>query len=445
MVKETGCGISPGGGAPAGGRGRARDRRLGRRRHVVDRGRIAARRRAPSKARGRELWDWGIPTAAAVGVAAADAVPGAGIDVVASGGIRSGLDVARALALGARAGRAGAAGAARGAARAGATAARRSSAQVIDGVRAAVLLAAWRRARDLATAPRVITGELAAWLAQRPVVTVTDRPGRRRRPGRGFGHGKVILVGEHAVVYGHAGAGGRALARDRGRRRAPGSGPPARAGLGPRGDARATAAPSGGALAAIAARGSERRRSTSTPTRRIPSRAGLGSSAALAVAVARAAAAACGARDGDGAIDAAVDDGRGGLPRQPVGDRRGRRARAAAPDGSRAPTGWRPVPVLPGDHGCASGCRAARATPPAQVAAVARLRDAAVGGRRASWRCSGELADDAAARAGQGRRRRPGADLRRRARPAGGAARVVARARRAGAQRRAPPARSAPS
>ena len=56
------------------------------------------------KARGLELWDWGIPTAAAVAWLTADAVPGAGIDVVASGGIRSGLDVARALALGARLG-----------------------------------------------------------------------------------------------------------------------------------------------------------------------------------------------------------------------------------------------------------------------------------------------------------------------------------------------------
>ncbi|MEQ1712162.1 MAG: gamma-glutamyltransferase [Hyphomicrobium sp.] len=48
---------------------------------------------------GNELWDWGVPTAVSVA-----ACVGAGLVTVASGGMRSGYDVARALALGARAG-----------------------------------------------------------------------------------------------------------------------------------------------------------------------------------------------------------------------------------------------------------------------------------------------------------------------------------------------------
>jgi mevalonate kinase len=108
----------------------------------------------------------------------------------------------------------------------------------------------------------------------------------------GFGHGKVVLLGEHAVVYGQpalaAGiaAGVRAVATPgEGRLRVPAWGLEARVG---------EASPVGEALARLLAR-------LGAPAldfhavADIPSRAGLGSSAALAVALARAVAARTGA------------------------------------------------------------------------------------------------------------------------------------------------------
>ncbi|HVZ86371.1 MAG TPA: type 2 isopentenyl-diphosphate Delta-isomerase [Polyangia bacterium] len=166
MVKETGCGISP-----------AVARRLvaaGVRAIDVAGGGGTSwtaveshRAKGNEKRAGQELWDWGIPTAAAVAWLATEGLPAAGIEIVASGGIRSGLDLARALALGARVG-----GLAQPALRAvqdgGRAGGEAYLKQVIDGLRAAALLTGVAKASDLAAAPRVITGELASWLAQRP-------------------------------------------------------------------------------------------------------------------------------------------------------------------------------------------------------------------------------------------------------------------------------------
>jgi isopentenyl-diphosphate delta-isomerase len=119
-------------------------------------------RRAPegssARALGEELWDWGVPTAVSVA-----ACVGAGLETIATGGMRTGLDVARAMALGAAAG--GLAAPVLRAHRAGGAAeAERFLTRAIDSLRTVTLLSGCRAARNLAKAPRVITGELRRWL-----------------------------------------------------------------------------------------------------------------------------------------------------------------------------------------------------------------------------------------------------------------------------------------
>lgn len=161
VVKETGCGIGP-----------AVARRL------VDVGikhldvsglggtswvRVEQLRAEGLQAKlGAEFSGWGIPTAAAVGLVRRAVGPG--VTVVASGGMRSGLDVARALALGADLGgmalplfRAQQAG--------GVAGAREALAAVIAGIRQALVLTGARSPHELQSKPRVITGELKDWLA----------------------------------------------------------------------------------------------------------------------------------------------------------------------------------------------------------------------------------------------------------------------------------------
>ncbi|HEY4188660.1 MAG TPA: type 2 isopentenyl-diphosphate Delta-isomerase [Polyangia bacterium] len=163
MVKETGCGISP---AVARLLHEAGVRSI----DIAGAGGTSWTAVESHRAKGdarelaRDLWDWGIPTAPAVAWAATAAPQ---LEIVASGGIRSGIDAARALALGARA-----AGVAQPALRAvregGKQGAVTFLARLADGVRAAALLSGVGRASDLARAPRVIAGELREWLSQRP-------------------------------------------------------------------------------------------------------------------------------------------------------------------------------------------------------------------------------------------------------------------------------------
>lgn len=107
---------------------------------------------------GAELWDWGIPTAVSVVGCAR-----AGLEVIASGGLRNGLDIARALALGARAG--GMAAPMLRAQRAGGSAGVAALiAQVVASIRAVCLLTGCRSVRDLPRAPRHLGAPLRAFL-----------------------------------------------------------------------------------------------------------------------------------------------------------------------------------------------------------------------------------------------------------------------------------------
>jgi len=113
---------------------------------------------------GEEFADWGIPTAAAVA-----GLRGAGVEVIASGGIRSGLDVAKAVALGAHA-----AGVALPVFRAyregGLVAAGRFVERLVDGLRTAMVLTGSRDLEALGRTPLVLGRRLRDWLTRWPTL-----------------------------------------------------------------------------------------------------------------------------------------------------------------------------------------------------------------------------------------------------------------------------------
>ena len=175
IVKETGCGISP-----AVGR---RLRSVGVE-HVdvsgaggtswvgVETKRAAAAGDETAQRLGEALWDWGVPTAASVALLA----PLGFKTIIATGGVGTGLDIARAITLGAKAGgvarpvlRALAGGTAVGGA--GVSASNRARAiaflaSVEAELRAAMLLTRSGDLAALAKAPRVVVGALRSWIDQ---------------------------------------------------------------------------------------------------------------------------------------------------------------------------------------------------------------------------------------------------------------------------------------
>jgi isopentenyl-diphosphate delta-isomerase len=165
VVKETGCGLSHG---------------VGKRlasvcvRHVdtsgaggtswvaVETKRAEATQDHAARALGEALWDWGIPTAASVGMLA----PLGFETIVATGGVATGLDAARAIALGASA-----AGIARPMLKALTAGGRAGALAFLDGIlaelRAVMLLTGSKDVAALRRAPRLIGAELRMWADSR--------------------------------------------------------------------------------------------------------------------------------------------------------------------------------------------------------------------------------------------------------------------------------------
>ena len=106
---------------------------------------------------GRTFWDWGIPSPVSV-----REIAPLGLPVIASGGIRTGLDIARAIALGASA--AGTAGGILKAAAVGYEETRKELEQIVYELRVAMFLTGSKTVAELRAAPVVITGETRQWL-----------------------------------------------------------------------------------------------------------------------------------------------------------------------------------------------------------------------------------------------------------------------------------------
>ena len=157
IVKETGCGLSRHVGI--------RLRGLGVR--TVDTsgaggtswvGVETLRARATTKELGERFWDWGIPTGASVAQ-----LVDLGLEVIATGGVQHGLDVARAISLGATAG---------GLARpflmawneGGRDGASAMAAQVIAEIRLACLLTGSATPQALRARPVILGPKLARWV-----------------------------------------------------------------------------------------------------------------------------------------------------------------------------------------------------------------------------------------------------------------------------------------
>ena len=164
IVKETGCGISASQAkkleglgvagidiAGAGGTSWA----------AVEYYRAQRRRDEARQRIGEDFWDWGIPTAASL----IEAIQVSRIPVIASGGLRSGIDLAKALALGASL--TGIALPMLAPAVEGAAETKKALKLLLDELKTAMFLVGADSVPKLRRAPLIVTGKMADWLVMR--------------------------------------------------------------------------------------------------------------------------------------------------------------------------------------------------------------------------------------------------------------------------------------
>ena len=119
--------------------------------------------RAEDKYLGELFWDWGIPTAAST----AEVVNSVNVPVISSGGIRSGLDAAKAIALGADA--VGMALPALKGAYGGQEALNQMVDRFNDSLRLAMFLVGADNLEELKNSSLIIKGETREWLEARGI------------------------------------------------------------------------------------------------------------------------------------------------------------------------------------------------------------------------------------------------------------------------------------
>jgi isopentenyl-diphosphate delta-isomerase len=110
---------------------------------------------------GEAFWDWGVPTAASL----IETTQCVRTPVIASGGIRSGIDMAKAMALGASL--AGMAHPILDPAVHGAEEVEKKLQLIIEELRNAMFLVGAKSIQKLARAPAIVTGKMAEWLVMR--------------------------------------------------------------------------------------------------------------------------------------------------------------------------------------------------------------------------------------------------------------------------------------